>query len=266
MLGNVFLKTLRDQRRAVLWWGIGLVALTIVTVLFYPSFRDTSGFDEVYDQMPEALAKMFAGEFTDFTSPEGFLNTQLFFFVIPLLFIVYAVAFGSSTIAGEEAQGTLGLLLSNPVTRWQVVAQKFGALATSTLVLALFLWLGLVVGAALVDLEASPVRMAAATLSASFLGLAFGALALALGCVKGSRGLSIGGSSALAVAAYFLNALAPLSETLEPIQRLSPFYYYISSDPLANGLDLVHTAVLIGLVVVALGVALISFERRDLQA
>ena len=265
MLRNVFLKTLRDQRRAVLWWSIGLVALTSVTVLFYPSFRDTSGFDEVYEQMPEALAKMFSGEFTDFTSPEGFLNTQLFFFVIPLMFIVFAVAFGSGTIAGEEARGTLGLLLSNPVTRRQVVAQKFGAMATATLVLAFFLWVGLAVGAALVDLEVGLLKMAAVTFSAALLGLAFGALALALGCVRGSRGLSMGVTSALAVAAYFMNALAPLPEALEPSQKLSPFYYYIGSDPLTNGLDPVHTAVLIAMVVVALVVALIGFERRDLQ-
>ena len=264
MLRNVLLKSLRDQRRALMWWGIGLVALTTITMLFYPSFRDAPEFNELYDQMPEALAKAFAGEFSDFTSPEGFLNSQLFFFALPVLFLVYAVSFGSSAIAGEEARGTLGLLLSNPVARWQVVAQKFGAMAIATLTLAVFLWVGLAIGAVAVGMEISFIRMAGATLSAALLGLTFGALALALGCIRSNRGLSIGVASALGTGAYFLNALAPLVEALEPSRKLSPFYYYIGADPLTNGLDLGHVAVLIGLAGVLLAVALVTFNRRDL--
>ena len=96
------------------------------------------------------------------------------------------------------------------------------------------------------------------------LGLTFGALALALGCATGNRGLSIGVASALGVVAYFLNALVPLVEVLEPSRKLSPFYYYIGADPLTNGLNLGHVAVLIGLAVVLLAVAIITFNRRDL--
>ena len=264
MLRNVFLKTLRDQRRSLLWWGLSLVALAIITILFYPAVRDAPEINELVDQMPEALLKAFSGEFSDFTSPEGFLNSQLFFLFAPLLFIIFAVAFGSGTIAGEETRGTLGLLLSNPVARWQVVAQKFGAMAIATLLLAFTFWVGLVVGSVAVGMEISLGRLAEATLSAALLGLAFGTLALALGCAKGSRGMSVGIASALGVASYLLNALAPLADAIEPFQKLSPFYYFIGADPLANGLDPAHAAVLIGLAVVALATALVTFERRDL--
>ena len=265
MLRNVFLKSLRDQRRALLWWAIGLLALTVITMLFYPSIRDTTGFDEIYEQMPEALAKAFAGEFSDFTSPAGYLNTQLFFFMVPLLFVIFAASLGSGAIAGEEARGTLGLLLSNPVPRWQVVAQKFGAMTIATLTLAFFLWVGLAISAVIVDMDIGFLQMAAATASGALLGLAFGTLALALGCVSGNRGLSIGVTSALGVAAYFLNALAPLAEAIEPFQKLSPFYYYIGADPLANGLSLGHASVLAAMVLGLVTVALIAFERRDLR-
>ena len=265
MLGNVFLKTLRDQRRSLMWWGIGLVALTSLTVAFYPAFSDAPDFDELLEQMPEALTKMFAGEFTDLTSPEGFLNSQLFFFVIPLMFVIFSVLGGSAAIAGEEGSGTLSLLLTSTTPRWRVVVHKFGAVAVATLVLALFLWLGLAIGAVVVDMDISMLGLAAASISTALLAVAFGALALALGCITGARGLSAGVASAVAIAAYFLNALAPLSEALTPLQKLSPFYYFIGSDPLTNGLSLLHVTVLVGLTAIALGVALFSFERRDLQ-
>ena len=265
MLRNVFLKTLRDQRRSLMWWGIGLVALTSLTVAFYPAFRDAPEFEEIFERMPEALLKAFAGDFSDYTSPEGFLNSELFFFVVPLMFVIFAVAFGSGAIAGEEARGTLGLLLTSPTTRSQVVMQKFGAMAVSALALAVFLWVGLTAGAAIVDMDIGVWGMASATFSAALLGLAFGTFALALGCITGNRGLSLGVASATAIAAYFLNALVPLVDSLAPLQKLSPFYYYIGSDPLTNGLSLLHVTVLVGLTAIALGVALFSFERRDLQ-
>lgn len=265
MLRNVFLKTLRDQRRSLLWWGVGVVALTSLTVAFYPSFSDAPEFDELFEQMPEALTKLFAGEFTDLTSPEGFLNSQLFFFVIPLMFVIFSVLGGSAAIAGEEGAGTLNLLLTSPMPRWRVVVHKFGAVSAATLILAFLMWVGLAVGAVAVGMDISLVGLAAASLSTALLAVAFGTFALALGCITGARGLSAGAASALAIAAYFLNALAPLSDALTPLQKVSPFYYFIGADPLTNGLNALHAGVLLGLTVAALGVALYTFERRDLR-
>ncbi|MBI2873428.1 MAG: ABC transporter permease subunit [Chloroflexi bacterium] len=265
MLRSVLLKSLRDQRRALLWWGTGLVALAVFTLLFYPSFRDMgSEMQKLAERMPEELLLLFAGESKDMTSPEGFLNSQLFVLMVPLLFMVFAIGMGSGAIAGEEERGTLELLLSNPVPRWRVAWEKFAATVLAVAILAFVFWVGLEVTSVGVGMEAGAGRMAEATLSAVLLALAFGALALAVGCATGSRGLSIGVSSAVGVAAYFLNALAPVVEVLQPYRKVSPFYYYMGADPLANGLNLVHASVLIGLVVVLLAAALITFERRDL--
>lgn len=264
MLSNVFLKTLRDQRRALTWWSIGVVALVLLTMLFYPSMRDMTEFEEMYEKLPEALMKAFVGEFTDFTSPAGFLNTQLFFLMVPLLFLVYGITAASSTIAGEEARGTMDLLLSFPLLRWQVVVQKSGALVAATALLGVAMWLGLAVGALLVGMEISLLHVAAATLNGVLLGLAFGGIALALSCVKGSRGLSLGVTSGLATGGYLLNALAPVVDALHPFQRLSPFYHYLAGDPLTNGISLGNTAVLMGIAAVFFGVAVFAFERRDL--
>ena len=264
MLRNVLLKTLRDQRRGLLWWGIGLVVLAASMMAFYPSFADASEFDDLLDEMPEALSKVFLGEVSDLTSPEGYLNSQLFVLFLPLLFMIFTIAQGSSAIAGEEDRGTLDLLLSNPVARWRVVADKFGAMAITTLMLAFVFWVAMAIGAVVAGMDIGMWLMAQATLSTALLGLVFGALALALGCATGKRSVCFGVASALGTGAYFLNALAPLVEVLEPSRKLSPFYYYIGADPLTNGLDLGHVAVLIGLAGVLLAVGLVTFNRRDL--
>jgi ABC-2 type transport system permease protein len=124
--------------------------------------------------------------------------------------------------------------------------------------------LGLAAGAAAVKMDINTGHMAEATFAAALLAILFGALALALGCATGNRGLSTGVASALGVATYLLNALGPTVEGLEPYRKLSPFYYYIGADPLVNGLNGTHLAVLVGLTVVCLAAALVAFERRDL--
>ena len=264
MLRNVFLKTLRDRRRALLFWGIGLVTLAVVMMLFYPYVRDATAIREYIEAFPEELLALFAGDVIDYTSPTGFLNSELFFLMVPVLFLVFAISFGSSTIASEEERGTLDLLLSYPLPRWRVVVEKFGAMVIATLVLAFALWLGLTISAIALDIDISIGRLAETCLSAALLGVTFGTLALAVSCVRGNRGLSMGVASALGVYAYLLNVIAPMIEWLEPFRKLSPFYYYIAADPLNNGLNLGHVAILTGLIAVFLAVALITFQRRDL--
>ena len=128
MLNSVLLKTLRDQRRTFLWWSAGLSAVNALIIILYPSVEDVPELDAIMESMPEALARLFMGDVVNLTSPEGYLNSQLFILVLPLLFLVFTIGRGSGAIAGEEERGTLDLLLSLPVRRSQVVLEKFVAM------------------------------------------------------------------------------------------------------------------------------------------
>jgi len=131
LLANVFLKSLRDQRRSLCWWLVGVAALSIFTVLFYPSIADDPAFDEMLERLPEALSRAMLGDVKDLTSPEGYLNSQLFVFMIPLVLMVFTVGKGTGGIAGEEEKGTLELLLSYPISRWRLVVDKFLAMGVA---------------------------------------------------------------------------------------------------------------------------------------
>ena len=133
-----------------------------------------------------------------------------------------------------------------------------------TLLLIIVFWATLAIGGAAIDMGLNLVRLAAVCFSGFLLAITFGTVALAVGCARGKRGQSMGVGGALAVYAYMLNALAPLIDWLEPFQLASPFYYYIEANPLSNGLNPLHAAVLIGLTVIFLGIAIVTFERRDL--
>lgn len=268
MRADVTLKSLRDLRRGFAWWAVGLAGMVALQVSVYPTVRDDSGFADLTESYPEVLQDLFGfgAEKFDYTSAPGYLGIELFSLVVPLLLIIAAVAAGAAAIAGEEDRGTLDLLLSMPVSRRRVTAEKFLAMAAEVVGLGLVLLIALWAGVRLVDMGVSFANLAAAATGAVLLAVGFGSIALLLGAATGSRGAAVGVSAALAVAAYLVNSLAALVSQLEGVQKLTPFYHYEASDPLREGFSAGHLAVLLVIVVVAAAAAVVAIDRRDLGA
>ncbi|MEX2023594.1 MAG: ABC transporter permease subunit [Thermoleophilaceae bacterium] len=267
MLRNVFLKTLSETRRALVWWSLGLIGMAAMMISVYPTVRDNPDLNKMVEDYPDALKAFMAfGGDLDYVSGAGYLGSELFSFMVPLLLLVAAIGAGARATAGEEERGTLDLLLANPLSRRRLVVEKLGALAGEIALLAIVLWLSLLVGVEIVGMDVSAAHLAAATTSAALLALAFGALALLVGAASGRRGVATGVAAATAVAAYLVNSLAALVDFLEPVKQSSPFYHYVASDPLHEGLALEHVVFLVALALVAAGLAAVAFDRRDLAA
>ena len=73
------------------------------------------------------------------------------------------------------------------------------------------------------------------------------------------------GTVGVALVLYVVNALLPFSESVEGLAKVSPFYYYLSSDPLNNGMNWAHGAVLTVLSVILIIGATVAFQRRDVR-
>jgi ABC-2 type transport system permease protein len=52
MLHSVALKTLRDLRRSLAWWSLGIVALVALMVSVYPSVRDNPSLNKLVEDNP----------------------------------------------------------------------------------------------------------------------------------------------------------------------------------------------------------------------
>ena len=263
MLGNTFLKSLRDLRRPMLWWSLGLVSYALVIVLIYPSFRDGPQLDEFFGD-ENSILRAFAGNVKDFNSPEGFLTAEMLSFTFPMLFIVFGLWLGTSWLAGEERRGVLEVLLSHPVRRTAILLEKFAAIVAASALLGVVTLIGTVAGIFIVDMEISLLNVAQAYGGLVMLGSTFAALAIFVAAWTGKPGASIGIGGTVAVLAYVLNSFAPLVDAIEWTRYLSPIYYFIGGDPLTNGLNAVHTAVLIGASAFLVALASHLFERRDI--
>lgn len=266
MPGSVALATLRDLRRSLLWWGLGLAGFVAMLLAVFPTIRGNADMKKLIASYPSAIKGFisFGGQ-VDYTSGPGYLGSELFAIWGPLLLLVAAIGAGARAIAGEEERGTLDLLLANPITRRRLALEKLAALAAEVTVLGFVLWFALVVGSQLVSVHVSVAHLAAAVIDAVLLAVGFGSIALLVGAATGRRGAAVGVAAAAALTAYFLNSLAPLVHALGTVRRVSPFYYYAASDPLRQGLDPGHVAVLVAVTVVAALVAPLLFQRRDLR-
>ena len=266
MLSNVFFKTLRDQRRSLAWWGLGLALLAVMMLAFFPSIEGNEELLKLAEVYPEELMALFGfSDIGQMTTAVGFLNAELFGFMAPLLLLIFAILLGSGAIAGEEGRGTLEILLSEPIRRGRLVFEKFAGMVAATVTLSLALLVVLLVGAPVAGMDIGLMRLVEATASMTLLGLTFGGLAFALGCIIGSRGVAAGIAGGVAVITYLANNLRAIVDFIDPAKWLSPFFYYIDADPLANGLNLAHAGVLVLAIAALAAAAYIGLERRDLS-
>lgn len=263
MLRNAYLKSVRDLRRPIVWWSLGLFLYAFVIVLVYPSFQDIPELNDILGD-EGSLIRAFTGNVDDFASPEGFLTAEMLSFTFPLLFIVFNLWLGTSWLAGEERRGSLEVLLSHPVRRTTMLLQKFAAMASGTVALAVVVFIGTLAGIVIVDMDISLLNVIQAYIGLALLGITFGALALFVGAWTGKPGATVGVGGAVGIVGYVANTFGPIVDGLEWTQYLSPIYYFIGGDPMANGLNLAHSGVLIGACAVLVAAASYLFERRDL--
>ena len=58
---EVSLEALRERRRSLLWWTLGVAALVALNVAFYPSVRDDEALSDYAKDLPESVRALFAG-------------------------------------------------------------------------------------------------------------------------------------------------------------------------------------------------------------
>jgi len=261
-------RLVRDRRRSVLWWMVGIVALVLFTVSLYPSLKGEESLNEVIEQMPEAIRSMFGLDTAiPLTSAPGYLQGRLFGSLLPLLLIVFGVGLGARAIAGAEQEGTLELLLANPVTRRTVVLERYlamvGMLAALAAVFAVAL---LVLGAPFGALEDVPMTGLAGAVGGVFgIALLHATVAFGVGAATGRRAWALSSATVLAVAGYLFQGLLNLTDALRPIRFVLPWHWYLGRNMLAQGVapDAIIVPLVLSAVIFAGGAA--AFLRRDLR-
>lgn len=263
MFRSVFLKTLRDMRRSIFWWCVGMLLTALYTMVAFPTVKGT--FEDLSPYLESPLFKVFLRDFATLNTIEGYLSIELFSFVLPALSIIMAIIYFSGIVGREEERGSLELLLSLPLSRWRVALEKVAAVLVAVLLIHAVFWLGLWAGGLAVKVEANYPRISLAILDNMLLGLVFGAIAFFLTGIGLGPGTAGGISGSLATIFYLMEAIGITSEKFRPYRKFSLFYYYGGGRPMVEGLNWNNVALFAGLTLILIAIGILVFQRRDIK-
>ncbi len=259
LLGHV----LSLQARSVAIWGVAFGALGVMMVSIFPSIASGPGIQQMTDALPQGLMKAAGVEdLSSMATITGFLDAEIFGLVLPLALPFFAILAAAGAIAGAEENGTIDVLMSNPLPRWQLVTAYFVSTAVAlAAVLALF---GLVLwgSAQFIEAELTFGTVAEGVFGAWPLAISFGGLAMVASAIFHRKMIAVGVAGGVLFVMYFLNVVAGLVKDLEFLKYFSAIHYY--GAPLTDGIDWANFAVLTGAAIVFAAAAVFAFYRRDI--
>lgn len=258
--------TLRQRRWSTFWWILGIFGFIFLNIIFYPTFKNQAAeLQKSFENLPAAAVQLLGGS-TDFFSPVGFLNSQVFFLMLPMLLSILAIGMGTSLMGREEQDGTIETLLARPISRTQLLLAKAkaGTLELALVTIAsLLTTIGLARAVGLT--EVSPLDMIEVTFACFMMALSFGAIAFLLSATGRARGASIGIATFIALGGYLISSLSGTVHWLKTPSIFFPFHYYKSEDILRGTMNWLNILVFVAVIAVCGIVSWVAFRRRDLE-
>lgn len=261
MFRNVFLKTLRDYRIAILGWGIGM-GLVIVSPM-------ASVAELIKTPQAHAALATLAAQFAWNADPVaadtvgGYATFKIGIFVF--LICVWPLLAASRMLRGEEDRGSLDVLLSLPRKRWQVAFQKVAAMWAALVAMGVLIGVIAYLGGVAFKAGFSLVDGLLFGLDLALICAVFGGVALLTSQFTHERGPAAGATGALLIVFIVIDMVHRVVPNTEWFSRLSPIYYYNLSKPLITGYGTSAGGllVLLALVLILNAAAIWLFVRRD---
>ncbi len=262
-MNAMFRHTLKRLRGQAIGWGLALAVLGfIITSLFNTVAQMRDQIQQLVSTLPPAVLA-FVGNVDRMFSPAGFLDAR-YFSLMPLILGVFAVVIGSGLIASDEENGTLDLILAQPISRTQLFIGRWLAFLGALIGILFMAWLGLVIAIVLASIDLNPLQVALPFLALFGVLIWFGNFALLLSLIVPSRRAAASLSGLLLVASYFITTLARVSTDLVPLAKFSPLNYYQGGDAL-NGLNVGWLAGLLIASIVFMAIAWWLLQQRDIR-
>jgi len=256
---NLLIHEVKSRWVAIVGWAVGLSVFGAIYLNIFP---------EVEEQLA-ALADLsvYQAFGFDMGTFEGFIGSTIVLFM-PIWLGIYVIINSTKTLAGEEEDGTLELLLATPLHRWQIISAKMVAIGLTILVILVIV--GTVNGLILREINTiNPVdisfwQLVVAVLNAWPLIMVFVAMGLFLSALLPTRKMAVIILSGVFIANYLGENIANDVASLAAIKPFSLFSYFDSkSTVFTEGVQVLDVLILLGIASVFFGLALICFQRRN---
>ena len=261
---TVFLHELRRGRTAFWVWTASIGLLLLTCMVLYPEMSgQMDGVTELFANMG-GFSAAFGMDRVSFGDVMGFYAIECGN-IIGLGGALYAALLGAQALSKEEEGHTAEFLLTHPISRTRLVAEKLAAVLAQLVMMNALLTL--VAYLSFILIGESPAMP-----DFALLHLAFTAMQLEIACIgfavssflrRGTMGIGLGAALLL----YFLHIFSNLSEQAEFLRYITPFAYADAASVLADGcIELPLLLLGIGYAAVAAVIAFMIYRRKDIAA
>jgi ABC-2 type transport system permease protein len=257
---NLLIYEIRSRWKAILAWGIGLVMFGAVYIAIAP---------ELFEQL-KSLTNLSVYKLVGLhlESIEDYIASVVLAYISFLLGI-YSIITSTSTLAGEEDNGTLELLITLPYARWKILTTK--VIALSAVILSILIIAGtgnavtLIIMNSNYPINITPFAFFTALISSLPLLIGFIVIGIFLGSVLPNRRTAATVLAVYFVASYFGKHIAYFVKPLEVLKYLCLFNYYNTTGTIfTNGVLLSDIVVLLGVSGLFFVLSIIFFNRRNI--
>lgn len=260
---TVFKHEMRQERNSLIIWSAIIAFMLSVSILVYPEMsKQMDGISEAFSNMGEFSAafgmdKLNFGEFI------GFFGVECGN-VLGLGGVFFAALTGISALSKEEREHTAEFLLTHPVSRNSVIAQKLLSVIAKIIILNIAV-IGISVLSTIFIGEEPDLKPLALIFTAYFImQIETAAICFGISAFIGRSGLGLG--LGLAAAFYFLNIVANLTDSAKILKYITPFGYTDSADIIADGkIKIGYLAVGLVLAVIGIAAAFWKYRRKDIS-
>ena len=254
---------LRRGRLSFLIWTGVIGFLLAVCVFLYPEMKgQMQGIDELFSSMGSFTAA-FGMDKLNFGTLVGYYAIECGN-VLGLGGAFFAALCAVGMLSKEEKDRTAEFLLTHPISRTRIVAEKLAAVLLQIAAMNLLIWLVsvlsmLLVGETVPWRELNLLHLAYFLLQLELAGICFGISAFLR---RGSAGVGLGTAALL----YAANLIANVADSVRFLKWITPFGYCDGAEITASG-SLEAGKILLGLGIGAVGVALAFFQytRKDIH-
>ena len=259
---KIAFQTAKDNWKTTLILTLLFSGMAAMYAGMYPAFKDmmadmNSG---IFDQFA------FIPGYQDMASYIGFLNIEMYqiFYVLILGIILGFIA--ASMVSKEIESKTIDVLMSNPVSRKQIIIEKFLGLIPMVLVIN-FVTMLVIIGTTIIigeDLNFYYLFLTHIISVPYFLSIV--SIGILISTIFDEKMKASIITMALVVAMYIFDSIAELIPDYESLGIISMKHYFNPYDALKFGeVDTVGTSILLVATVVILLAAVFYFDYKDIK-
>ncbi len=259
---TVFFHELKRGKVSLLIWSCAIAFMLGICVLIYP---------EMKTQMSD-ISEMFAdmGSFSDaFGMDKINFGTFIGYFgvecgnVLGLGGALFASILGISALAKEEKEHTAEFLLTHPVSREKVLAEKLLTVFSQIIILNLVSAIVTVLSVLAVGESVDAKVMLLLFLAYFMMQIEISAVTFGISAFLKGNGLGIG--LGITVLMYFLNIMANLTENAKFLKYITPFGYTEGADIISNSaIEVKYLAAGLVFTVTGLVAAFLKYRKKDI--